>query len=1341
MSTWTIVILLFSTYSSTLFGFSQDIENSCGKLQFKCHNGMCVSTLHVCDGRDDCGDYSDEVYCDGVKNFKDKNHKNCSNREFTCHDRLKCIPSNWVCDGISDCQDGSDEISNCHPLNCTGYPCQSTKECIPLKWHCDGVHDCKDNSDEIGCEVDIKSRCRSEEGRFLCDDDLCLPPASVCNNESDCFGSEDEGGVCHSATSNCKTATCGDKCMDTPSGPKCYCTLGYLLKDDGKTCEARDVQTHKEASSATCEKGFQLQDDKYRRGTKTASILTHILSKCSILGKKKHFQVLEGSSEFIDELAYNGIENNIYWVAKSTEHSTIKRKNPNSGHPQKTFLHKGLKRDVSTLPLYLSAVFLNDGIVTVLGLTDVEDLDVDWINKMLYFSDSEKENIISCKLDGSLVCYHYRKCQVILVDGGEFRPYDVTVFEDLLYWTDLKMNAVIQCNKFTGKEIMLVFKSSDRPLNIESVHPILYDSSISNPCISSGCSHMCLLTNSKNRHECVCPAGMYLDSDWKVLFGSNSLLKIKEQYIGPDVIIQRPFSHYGHQVGAIIFVKEEETFYISDLNRDLIYSINKSANERIIVDKHIDTVKGLAFDNIGHNIYWTDAALGTVQVVRSSGRSLKILYENLHRPTEIVLDSQNGIGYIIIDETVPKIVRINMAGLNTPNTIADNLARPRSLTLDPSSPLLFWVDQDSYKIEFFNYVTHKRGVFQEHITTPVSLTIGKHAVYWINKQNQINSATFKSVVNTETESVPEEFGISPVLISVVGTSFNLSERQCFKEGDPICQHLCLQTLDHCKCECPFGYKLDTDGSSCKEKQCNNAEFMCHISKVCIPKTWQCDGVDDCHDINSHDVSDEQNCLACFENEFTCNGTGKCIHTMWKCDGTEDCVDGSDENEEICQSSVTEKTKECDGFSCGQGQCIYSSWVCDFEKDCSNGADEENCEAVRCSNTTEFECSRGSCIPKDWVCDGSHDCLNDKDEENCCKYSSFYKQLSQNFLCTPKNQPCIIPGLTSTPPECSVTEFKCRDGFCIHPLLVCDKDLDCPDGSDEDDTLCGDHGVCPEDQWECSESSTCIRLSQHCDGKVDCEEGEDEIGCPGKNAEYSSCEHHEFKCDFHACIPDNWVCDKVADCEDESDESPETCKLNTTEPAYEVESTGCSPDQFQCVSGECIDKGYHCDGHADCEDYSDEGHQCKFNLNECEEWGHCSQLCVNTKGSFKCSCRPTFRLEPDGKRCRSEDSSEVMLLFAVKNEIRQTTRDGFMLSILHRLDESSTILDFCYDQIKSMLYVITSDLGHILAVDANGIETKIETKHQPTNLELDWLTGNLYYSTMNRQIRACNASGE
>ena len=42
----------------------------------------------------------------------------------------------------------------------------------------------------------------------------------------------------------------------------------------------------------------------------------------------------------------------------------------------------------------------------------------------------------------------------------------------------------------------------------------------------------------------------------------------------------------------------------------------------------------------------------------------------------------------------------------------------------------------------------------------------------------------------------------------------------------------------------------------------------------------------------------------------------------------------------------------------------------------------------------------------------------------------------------------------------------------------------------------------------------------------------------------------------------------------------------------------------------------------------------LDIDECSEQsnGGCHHGCVNTPGSFRCSCRPGFRLVPNGKRC-------------------------------------------------------------------------------------------------------------
>lgn len=97
----------------------------------------------------------------------------------------------------------------------------------------------------------------------------------------------------------------------------------------------------------------------------------------------------------------------------------------------------------------------------------------------------------------------------------------------------------------------------------------------------------------------------------------------------------------------------------------------------------------------------------------------------------------------------------------------------------------------------------------------------------------------------------------------------------------------------------------------------------------------------------------------------------------------------------------------------------------------------------------------------------------------------------------------------------------------------------------------------------------------CDEDLDCEDGSDEEKCIAP-----TCNSEMFHCNSSECIPKLWACDSDADCKDGSDESSAYCgETKQTNP--------CSQVEFHCGNSVCILQRWQCDGSFDCKDKSDE----------------------------------------------------------------------------------------------------------------------------------------------------------
>ncbi|CAH0549992.1 unnamed protein product [Brassicogethes aeneus] len=1374
---------------------------------FKCHNDRCVSKSFVCDGENDCEDFSDEKNCDNFK-LSFQANSSCAKGEWQCKDKL-CISEEWVCNGESDCLDGSDETIGCSTkIECDGFKC-SNGHCIPNEWVCDGHDDCIDNSDEKECENHINPNlCTHDAGKFLCGDNkTCIDLAKVCDGSPQCPDKSDESPVCKLPAMSCEKRGCKHQCLQLPTGPTCVCPKGYKTVDEVhceeiNECEIYGICDQKCRNTpgsyeCYCDDKYILQSDNRTCLANGGEAMMVFSSKTEIraitLNTEIYFPIAKHLKQVVG-VQYDG--HHVYWTDIFSEHESIVRS-----------IEDGSQREL---------------LVTA-GLGLPEDLAVDWVTGNIYFTDAEKQHIGVCNTDGShctvlvnrdirkprAICLNHvdgemywtdwgkpaqiavasmdgtndkpfvtndihwpngltldlpneriywtdaRKMSLesIKLDGTDRRivlngivkhPYAIAVFEDRLFWSDWATHSIQYCNKFTGKNHTTLIKENREYIYGVSIYHSAMRSRNENPCLLAFCSDLCLL--SGKGYKCACPQNKELSSDrhtckdverkqMLILGAKNSLVLIEHQILGKHDIAELPVAI--KKVGALAYNSASDVLYVSDLGVKEIIAINlKTFDSKPLNIDGLGRVTCMDYDHLGNNLYVCDESKSAVEVINLSTMTSTIILHDLEGeiPESIALIPEEGVMFVGLKKKNRRechIDRMLMDGTGRTHAIESGLIGPLSLSFDYKYYRVFWSDAGTGNIESTSVDGDDRHGFRMLATSPISLTILDNDIFWVNQYSKRVYWAPRNATTTANKKVTLDIPEDQENLYILSTiPKKIGDSLCHLNNGN-CSHICLVSHKASACACPVGMVLDADRRSCLKKlECEDNEFLCHKSDKCVLRSMLCNGNKECPQ-----GEDEEDCVKphhCPLGHFQC-GNGECIKEQMVCDHHFDCRDKSDEQN--CELKVTGQKCAPDHFACGDGKCIAERFICDGVKDCLDESDEVNCKSATCEST-QFRCKSGTCIPKSWECDHEYDCVDFSDEHKGCAANT-----------------------------CSPDMFTCTNGKCISSKLVCDKTNDCGDHSDE--TICQTtlQGNCGIDEFPCaSNTSICVMNAARCNGTSECPQHEDEKDC-------SSCNVDEFSCGNGKCIPAQWLCDKVDDCGDKTDEQPELCEHNKTLPGHQAP---CSYG-YRCQSGACITKDLLCNGKHDCYDGSDEDGLCKTScegvLNPCSQKciktpvgptcecnegfelsgdGHtckdidecamdppiCSQLCVNKDGGYECDCFQGFMLKADKSSCKAE-GYPMSMLYTADNQIRELKKQTNSLNIVYG-DETPKITGIDVAVASQFVYFSIENTGTVHRINtASKKREYMEHVGQPQKLAVDWSTNNVYY--VNSESRAKSIS--
>ncbi|CAF0886571.1 unnamed protein product [Adineta steineri] len=940
----------------------------------------------------------------------------------------------------------------------------------------------------------------------------------------------------------------------------------------------------------------------------------------------------------------------------------------------------------------ISRSLLNGENVTYLVTTQIirpEAITIDYLTDDIYWSDSIRDTVEVISWDGKnrrTVSRNIPKAISLLIANNDL------YIMDRAFSSIMRINKTVT-NITQRLESILTLKTYEVGGMVLFDEQPIYESPCQTSTVRQRfCEDLCFAIPGSSVPQCACAYGT-LSSDQRTCTPPNEYLLVAMEKEIRSMSMQphglgtsapwRSIMNLSLAVGIDFDYRDKKIFY-TDLGPQDIFSFDMddpNPHARQLVQSNVtgrSRPVGIAYDWVSDRLYWTDETYGRIISAKQNG-SERLIVAASSRPRAIAVHPCKGLLFWSDTGVYPSIRRSTLTGRQVAYLITTNIRWPNGLTIDFDDDRIYWADAWFDRIERASLDGTNREVIST-VVHPFALTVHGHYIYWTDW-------SFRGIYRAEKYSganmveMQNNLPYRPMDIHVVSDQRQKCSYSPCNISNGGCSHICKTGLNNqVECACPSGQQLklandqrmcvpissscvsvnftcrngqcisrrkvcdsqadcrdnsDEDTRFCSQYNCRPTEYRC-LSGGCIPYIERCDRKLDCND-GSDENNPFQPCVypQCPEGQFTCSNF-RCIDNFKRCNGYDDCFDGNATDEVNCPSRVCNGTNS---MKCPNNNiCIQKTYLCDGDNDCGDNSDESPifCHSIQC-NTTEFRCGNGRCIPYAWVCNGRRDCADSTDEPPDCRAS---------------NRTCPA-GL-----------WKCDNGRCISPDQRCNGIDDCRDGSDEDERHNCAEMPCRSTQFRCptglknNPRLSCLDQSAVCNGVANCMRGEDEANCTRRN-----CSSLQFQCANGLCIPRSYVCDHDNDCGDASDE-PASCasqyrncssteyrcengrcisKLatcngyndchdNSDEKPSLCQAEQCPNGQFQCRNKQCIPYEVVCNGVRNCTDGSDEPASC--GVNECASsiLSGCEHGCINTLTSFRCTCRPGYKLAPNNKNC-------------------------------------------------------------------------------------------------------------